>query len=269
MNRHKSYQPKLAYVDDMGKLIVCHDSGFFSCCTIRLRKIINYYNDYKNMPVVDSSRQWGRFYKDEPGDITNKLFKLINVDLKHRSDVLFSTDTVEDQFSDYSKINYEDVNTFVQRYFTISDDTTDIVNTLTSKYNIDFNNTIAVCYRGSDKRTETRVPSHEEMINEMQLIKTQYPECKILLQTDEIEFLELAKQVFPDIIYFEETSKVTSNSRATQFYFQKGEKLNNAILFLAVMKILSSSKYVIMNSGNVGMWICLLRGTYENVKQIR
>ena len=46
MYRHLPLQPKLAYVDESGKLIMCHDSGFFSCSTIRLRKIINYINEY-------------------------------------------------------------------------------------------------------------------------------------------------------------------------------------------------------------------------------
>ena len=51
------------------RIVVDHNAGFFSCCTIRLQKIVDYYNENKIFPIVDSTNQWA-FYKDKPGDIT-------------------------------------------------------------------------------------------------------------------------------------------------------------------------------------------------------
>lgn len=267
MNRHRPYQPNLALIDDSGKLIVRHSSGFFSCCTIRLRKIINYYNDYNKFPVVDSSMQW-KMYKDNDGDITPYLFKIDNSITDYFGDVIFSKDTVEDQFSDYSLIQYDVVNKFIDKYFTVSDDIISIKNNLLNKYNIDVNTTIAICFRGGDKRTETNIPSHDTMIKEIRLIKEQYPNHKLLIQSDEIEFYNRLVSESIDFIQFHETVKVNAQQRAVQFHIPIGERLNKAQTFLAVMSILSSCDILCTNSGNVGMWLCLLRGSFNNVKQI-
>jgi len=265
MNRFKNDTERFGYVKD-NKLIVTHSSGFFSCCTLRLRKIIFYYNKYGIMPIVDSSQQWST-YKDVPGDITHTLFNTVNIDFDSIRHVEYSTDTVEDQFSDFSKINYNEVSTFIRRYFGISDHIKNIETQLLDKYNINVNNTIAVCYRGSDKRTETNVPTYEEMLERIHIIKQQNPNHSILLQTDEIEFLNTVKLRIPDIITIEETVKVTRNNRAVQFYISMGQRLSTAMIFLAVMQILSKCDHVILNSGNVGMWVCLFRNNTQNVSQ--
>ena len=47
-------------------LIVLHNSGFFSCCTVRLARIIEYFNKFAKLPeIVDSSVQF-EWYKPEP-----------------------------------------------------------------------------------------------------------------------------------------------------------------------------------------------------------
>ncbi len=35
-------------------LKVSHNAGFFSCCSVRLREIINFYNNTHILPIVDS-----------------------------------------------------------------------------------------------------------------------------------------------------------------------------------------------------------------------
>ena len=61
------------------KLVVNHNGGFFSCCTIRMILIIRFLNENKIFPIVDSSNQWS-FYKDQPGDITQLFFNNIGDD---------------------------------------------------------------------------------------------------------------------------------------------------------------------------------------------
>ena len=55
--------------------------------------------------------------------------------------------------------------------------------------------------------------------------------------------------------------------RAVQFYIRPGQKILHAQYFLAIMQILSKCSNVILNSGNVGLWICLFRGNMDNVTQ--
>ena len=99
-------------------------------------------------------------------------------------------------------------------------------------------------------------------------IKKQYPDYKLLIQTDEIEFYDRLLTESIDFIQFHETVKVNSQQRAVQFYIPIGERLNNAQTFLAIMSILSSCNLLFTNNGNVGMWLCLLRRSFNNVKQI-
>jgi len=266
MDRFKEDSLRFGYVDDNLNLVVTHDSGFFSCCTVRLRKIIFYYNKYGKIPIVNSSAQWSK-YKDRDEDITHILFDTADIDFKNIHKIKFSLDTREDQFSDYSKINFNDISFFIKKYFKVSNYIDDIEKQILNKYKIDVNKTIAICYRGSDKRTETEVPSYDEMIDRIHYIKRQNPDHSILLQTDEIEFLNTIRSHIPDIILIDETFKVTCNSRAVQFYIPAGQRLTNAMIFLAVMQILSKCNHVILNSGNVGLWICLFRNSTYNISQ--
>lgn len=267
MNRHLALQPKLAYVNDDGILVVKHSSGFFSCCTIRLRKIINYYNEYKHLPVVDSSEQW-HMYKDTVGDITHRLFTAIDNNYEFSNPVVFSYDTCEDQFSDFALINYSDVNLFVKKYFTVSSEIDGIKAQLLFKYGIDTTKTIAVCYRGCDKRTESNVPLHATVIDNIQSLQAQYPVYDLLIQSDEIEFYESLDAASIKYIQFTETPKVHADQRASQFYIPYGMRLSTAQTFLAVMQILSSCDILMTNSGNVGMWLHLFRGHANNTIQL-
>ena len=88
-----------------------------------------------------------------------------------------------------------------------------------------------------------------------------------MIQTDEAEFCEASIGKFPNCIIIEETKKLNKTTNAVQYTINKGERLENAQIFLAVMSIISDSSKVILNSGNVGLWICLFRNNSNNVYQ--
>lgn len=97
------------------KLIVSHNGGFFSCCTVRMIEIIRFCNNNKTFPVVDSSRQWD-FYKDNPGDITEIFFKNTNI-----GDEYSETKEIDDGTSSYKYLDFKNLNILLKRYFTPSD----------------------------------------------------------------------------------------------------------------------------------------------------
>lgn len=67
---------------------ITHNAGFFSCCAIRLNKIVDFINLNKRLPdVVDSSQQF-KLYKKQ--DMCNK-------------DITF------DYFEHYENIQYVDI----------------------------------------------------------------------------------------------------------------------------------------------------------------
>jgi hypothetical protein len=139
---------------------------------------------------------------------------------------------------------------------------------LLNKYNIDVNRSIAICYRGSDKRSEINVPTHDHVIETIKALHVQYPRYQLLIQSDEIEFYNRLNAESIEFIQFDETFKVHATQRAIQHYVPIGQRLPMAQNFLAIMQILSSCAVLATNSGNVGMWLCLFRGHTNNFKQL-
>jgi hypothetical protein len=106
------------------------------------------------------------------------------------------------------------------------------------------------------------------MIDKIREVKSKFPNHVLLVQSDEFEFYESVFNVFPDSIYFKEVFKMNRNDNsAVQYSIPLGQRTNQAIIFLSIMKILSKSSKVIINSGNIGMWICLFRGNFDGVYQ--
>ena len=100
-------------------LKIDHNAGFFSCCTIRLSKIIEYFNNNQKLPEeVDSSQQFN-FYKSKQCDITFQIFENynnVNQMITYNSPIEMVYEKTENQFSDYSKLNFEKVVPFVKKY---------------------------------------------------------------------------------------------------------------------------------------------------------
>jgi hypothetical protein len=263
------------------------NSGFFSCCTDKLRNVLQFHNQHGILPNVDSSEQW-ELYKDDgieniqqwwggtvnifnKNDITDKFFKIKEVeDFDNES---FSSTCKapficnDDQYSNYHEINYNYLNKITDLYFDLANPIVKIKKKLISKYKIETKKTIAVCFRGNDKFLETNLPSYQGMLDKILEVKSKNPNHKILLQSDEIEFCDFITKSIPDCILIEETKKLNKTTNAVQYTIPKGSRLENAQTFLSVMSLISDCSDVILNSGNVGLWICLFRKNSDNVSQ--
>lgn len=259
----------------MNNLRVTHGSdgraGFFSCSTVRLNKIIDFYNRNGFLPKVDSSLQWKK-YKDHIGDVTYRFFKnkklTEDVNIKTNQKQFPLTNSIyEEQFSDYSQLNFEQNNFFVYQYFDFSDEVLKEYSVFMDKYNINTNKTIAICYRGNDKISETNLPSHEEMIEKVDILKSKYKDFDVFLQTDEIEMYKKMKSKYPNLITIDKIKRIHNNINNQVSDTIQEDKTGNAILFLAVVKIISECSKLIVNSGNVSLWVCLYRGDSNGVYQ--
>ena len=139
---------------------------------------------------------------------------------------------------------------------------------LTEKYSIDFDKIIAVLYRGNDKHKETNLPSHLDMIKKIDELVLKYPDHKLLIQSDEVDFYESVLQKYKNFIYFQEVMKIRKNEySAIQYVVPSGQKTEQAIIFLSIMLIISKCSKVILNSGNIGMWTSLFRGNSIGIHQ--
>jgi hypothetical protein len=253
----------------MDKLVITHNGGFFSCCTIRLIEIVNFFNKNKKLPtIVDSSRQFD-FYKSNPEDISKFYFTEKENNIEYNSDIKLSKTDDEEQFSDYKLLNISDINPFIEKYFNLSDEVNSMVLEMEEKYNIDYKNTIAVFYRGNDKVKETNIGSYDEFLNKTLECSNSNPEKKIIIQTDDQGFLNYCKDKIDNkIIVFGEIPSINSNPTiAVHHTLRPDDKKIFAAYFLAITKIVSKSNILITHSGNCGMWAVLFRGNTNNVHQ--
>lgn len=243
-----------------------HDAGFFSVCTINLLTVLDFYNKNARFCKLDTSSQWN-LYKNTNNDVYNKYFNYSHDSFDTIPQQYLNSDT-EIQFSDYKKINYSFVQPFINKYFYLSDEVIGIKNFLIKKYNLDTNKIISVYYRGNDKIRETNLPSYAEFINKITTIKELYPECSLLVQSDEREFYEQCKNLDQNIISFDEMLTINkTNHTGAHYTVATEDRIKTAQMFLAIVSIISQSKAIILNSSNVSLFICLFRGNANNVYQ--
>jgi hypothetical protein len=254
----------------MDKLVITHNGGFFSCCTIRLIEIVNFFNNNKKLPtVVDSSRQFD-FYKSKPEDLSKFYFTEKENNIEYNFDIKLSRIDDEEQFSDYKLLNITDINPFVEKYFNLSEEVNSMLLKMEEKYNIDYKKTISVFYRGNDKVKETNIGSYDEFLNKTLECSNSNQEKKIIIQTDDQDFINYCKDKLENskIIVFDEIPRINSNPTiAVHHTVRLDDKKIFAAYFLAITKIVSKSNILITHSGNCGMWAVLFRGNANNVHQ--
>lgn len=261
----------------MNILYTTHNAGFYSCCSIRLYDIINFYNKNKKFPdKVDSSQQfqqyknnstWNKditfcFFEQENKEITEKNMELIPFPVR-----LNPHDT-EDQFSNYKLLNFEYIKPIIQKYFSISVPVKERLKYFESTYSIDYENTCAVFYRGNDKVTEVNQPTYQEMINKAKELHELYPSITFLVQTDVTEFVTEFKNNFNNIIHLKEIPTISSNNRTSiQYCINQEQRIDAVLLYNAAIQIISKCKYIICTSGNGEIWSMMYRGHTNGVYQ--
>jgi len=249
-------------------LTVTHNSGFFSCCCVRLVSIVNYFNHNKKLPdIVDSSKQFDRYKTDKTIDYTPIFYKTLDYEVPYHENLIVLNEKRELQFSNYNLINFDKLMPIFNKYFTISDQIECIVNNLSTKYNLDYNNTCAILYRGNDKNRETIMPKYDVYFSKAKEIQKNNPNIKFFVQTDETEFLKKFIEQFPESIYFNEMPTLNRSDASVHKILYVSERKNAAMNYLSAVVCVSKCKYVLTHTGNCGLFAVLFRGNKNNVYQ--
>lgn len=250
-------------------VILEHNAGFFSCCSVKLDRIVNYINVHNNFPEhVDSSRQFIWYKMNNQGDITYDYFEHYdNVPNKLCGEYIDYLDIY--QFEDYSMLPYEKINPIIQKYFSPSFEVTQIIANIESKYNIDYDNICVLFYRGNDKNGETSICEYSEYVDYAKLIISKNPEIKFLLQSDETEFFEFMSSLFPENSFYftDEIRHMRKDEHNTVDHVMRDNIDIYSKNYLAITIIMSKCKYIVCGSGNCSIWIMLYRGNSQNVCQ--
>lgn len=254
-------------------LIITHNAGFFSCCSVKLDAIVNYINRHRKLPEkIDSSKQF-KLYKPNPAvDITYDFFEIPN-----SSEYIFTNSIKYNytyEYRKYSDLNFENIVPIVKKYFEPSQQIKTLADKFINKYNICYENCIAIYYRGTDKRklekgkdTQKSFESYHNKLNELLTIVNN-DNVQILIQTDSAQFLNYitTQNKNKQFIILEEL--VPSNTcKGPHRERTKQQNYCDITNLLSIVSIISKCKYIICSTGNVSMWITLYRGNCENVYQ--
>jgi hypothetical protein len=246
---------------------ITHNAGFFSCCSVKLHEIVKFINSNKRLPDnVDSSKQFSWYKKNPNEDITFDYFEnyenVPDVNIVHPINYDHNY-----QFKNYANLDYKCITPLIKKYFSPSAEINEIVNTIEKKYNIVYDNTVAVYYRGTDKIKETQLATFDDFYNQIIKIVNINENIKIILQTDSSQFIDyINKKKMKNVVIIDEnktsyTNKGIHNEQSS--YTNYYDMLN----FLSTIIILSKCKYFICSSGNCSIWIMLYRGNNKNVIQ--
>ena len=259
-------------------LTVGHNAGFFSCTTIFLEHLLDYYNLHHTAPErIDSTNMytWYKMQHNSIVDIKTEYF----LDQNHAVDlpvyqegnppIKTTNKPIEQQFVHYQYLNYRALKPFVQRFFSPSFTIQQIIKNLEEKYQLDYDNLCVLFYRGNDKAKENQLPSYEQYVSTARARLQIQPQLRFLIQSDETEFIDAMKAAFPDnhMIFNEEIRHMPRNPQTTVDRVFYAQNYVMSKYFLAITYVMAKAKYVVCGSGNCSFWIALFRGNDEGMTQ--
>lgn len=263
----KSQRPPIKKRIPPTTLVITHNSGFFSCCSVRLEKIIEYFNQNKKIPlIVDSSAQfdWYKPPRTHKASIVDTYFTIDPSGIEFKKLIMYEHTY---QFLNYKTIDYTSIQPFILKYFNPSNEIQEIVNKIETKYSLDYKNLCVLFYRGNDKITETELSSYNEYILRAKELQQQNPSIQFLLQSDETEFFETLFKEFPKSIWFKDEIRHIKKENTTVDKVFKDDNYEFSKYFLAITLIMAKCKYIVCGSGNCSIWIAFYRGNAEGMYQ--
>ncbi len=248
---------------------ITHNSGFFSCCSVKLTKIVEFINSNKRLPDnVDSSKQFKRYKKiNEIKDITFDYFEhyknVPDVNIIHPIDYHW-----EYQFKNYDKLDYKCIIPLIKKYFSPSTEINKIINNIEKKYNLLYENICVLFHRGNDKNREIRKCSYDEYLIYANQLLQKNQKLMFLVQSDETEFIEFITNKFPNnSFYFNDEIRHIKKCNDTVDKKMISQNYEFSKKYLAITIIMSKCKYIICGSGNCDIWIMFYRENNKNVIQ--
>ena len=247
---------------------ITHNAGFFSCCSVKLTKIIDFINSNKKLPDnVDSSEQFLWYKNDKNKDITFDYFE--NYNNVTDVNIIYSINYHWDyQYKNYSDLDYKCITPLIKKYFSPSVEINELINNIEKKYNLIYENICVLFYRGNDKNKETTKCSYDEYLNYVNQLLKKNLKLVFLVQSDETEFIEFITNKFPNnSFYFNDEIRHMNKCNDTVDNKMSSQNYEFSKKYLAITIIMSKCKYIICGSGNCDQWIMLYRGNNENVIQ--
>ena len=245
-------------------ICVIHDCGFFSCFSQRLGQIIKYANLNREFPpYVDSSKQFSIFKLNN--NFLDISYEFLNINLsipKYINAINFT-----DQFTDYKKLNFNLLNPIIAIYFQPSRRVVNTIKYFEKQYNLNYENTCAIFYRGNDKHYECTIANYEDYIKQALKIQSDNMNINFFIQTDDSLFIKFCIDNLKNIFYIREMPTIHDSSSAVVYTLPTEQRIEHGVKFLAATNIVAKCKFLITHSGNCGYWASLYRGKSDGIIQ--
>lgn len=249
---------------------ITHNAGFFSCCSVRLSKIVEFANLYNKLPeIVDSSEQFNLYKPDKYKnmDITYHYFEHYN----NMESIKISLPIFYDkshQFINYGDLDFKNLTPLIQKYFSPSVKIDEILVFL--KINIILHMIIHLLYIIEELiKKEVKLPLFDDFYKQIIEIINNNENIKILIQTDTSKFIDYINSKKLKNVFIIEENK--TSYKDIGIHNEQSKDLNHydMLYFLSTVLMISKCKYIICSSGNVCMWIMLFKGNNKNVRQLK
>ena len=249
-------------------LKITHRYGFFSCCSVILKKIREFNKIYKKLPdKIDSSEVFTLYKYNKKIDITYDFFEHYNnINININQLEYNDTNIDYDQFNNYKTLNYNIINPLIKKYFTPTQNIIDIKNELLKKYNIDTENCIGLYFRGTDKIIETIIDTFDSYYNKLNEIISLNNSIQIIIQTDSAQFLDYLKDKKINFICINE-NKTSYKKKGIHYENIQSQNYIDIKNLFATFLIISKCKYIICSSSNCSVWMMYYRGNGNNIYQ--
>jgi len=241
-----------------------HDCGLLSNASVTFKSLLSIHEStVKPIKIFwPHASTWNKSDRLER-NVYDLYFKTINNDVKlNKQNIYFNA-----MIGECSKFNFSDLAPIRDTYFNLADEVNNRLQLFIQKYNIDFEHTISILYRGTDKLLEVPKVHPQYYLKNINLING-LSNYKILIQTDEQQVLDYFKRQLKDQSFYIEEMPLAKLDRAMHLQQNAISNYELGVNYLAVISILSKCKYVIFDTNNASLWTCIFRGSINNTCQI-
>lgn len=258
---------------------IIRDSGLFSNICVSMYGSMKWFNTLGTPPEKITFNLLEYFAENL--DVYSKLFKLSDQPIQ-------LTDLSEERLEKFFRyfepnalgigrnkwhFDWDIINRLLEKYYVVSDEVKHIFNQIQANHNIDFENTVFIWARKTDKVWETKIPSakaYKDVLEKHNLMSK-----RILLQTDDltvvkdfqteqvcIETLEEIPYADPNLAFHQRLGqRLTSEQFVSKYGLGKIDYLQRLI---ALMLIASKCNTCILYPGSLSTIIPIFRGSFDN-----
>lgn len=243
-----------------------HSYGFTWTFTITLKAIADCRAYGVTISNIDYSRCLAPFKERPDADAYRVLFAPEPISATFESLVPM----VIDHHGVYASLNLPELKRYATLYFNPSAEAKAFEAQILRGYDLNPHNTMALVYRGTDKASEVPPTPIEEYISVALAARRRNPGLQVIIQTDQEQALQAVIGAIPDAIFFKELPTTSGATVLHDLPLEDQFKISKtgfAIRMLAVIHLLSSVKYVVTHTGNIGLWLACYRGHSEGFYQ--